>query len=387
MRLSFKVALRFLSSSKAQTFLIALGIGIGISVQIFIGALIEGLQVSLIDATIGSASHLTLANPEKNESVKDTPNLLKNLIPNENGIKVVSENLTQGGFIKLDDDFTQVLIRGFDIKKANEIYKFSDALRPKSILPKGNEVLIGKVIADDNKIVIGDTITLASPQGNTVAVLVSGVFDLKVDAINSSWVIGDLTLVRELFKYEASEVTSIEMQVFEPFEVETTALALEQNPLLSPYKLSTWKEANAQLLSGLMGQSTSSYMIQVFVIISVVLGIASVLAITVLQKSRQLGILKAMGITNFNASLVFLFQGLLLGVLGGFLGLLIGIGLLYAFQTFALNPDGTPVVPVIINWRFMTFSGLLAVFACTLAAIIPARKSKKLSPIEVIRNG
>jgi lipoprotein-releasing system permease protein len=128
-------------------------------------------------------------------------------------------------------------------------------------------------------------------------------------------------------------------------------------------------------------------MIQVFVIISVVLGIASVLAISVVQKSRQIGILKAMGIKDSTSSLIFLLQGFMLGVFGGVLGILLGFGLLYSFTSFALNPDGTPVVPILINVNFIGFSALVAITASTLAALIPARRSSKLNPIEVIKNG
>ena len=144
---------------------------------------------------------------------------------------------------------------------------------------------------------------------------------------------------------------------------------------------------NEQLLSGLNGQSVSSYMIQVFVLISVILGIASVLAITVLQKSKQIGILKAMGLKDRKASQIFLFQGLMLGVAGALLGIALGIGLILMFTKFALNPDGTPVVPVSLDYQFILFSGLIAVLSASVASLIPARKSSKLSPIEVIRNG
>jgi lipoprotein-releasing system permease protein len=82
-----------------------------------------------------------------------------------------------------------------------------------------------------------------------------------------------------------------------------------------------------------------------------------------------------------------LFQGVLLGIFGGILGILLGIGLLYSFQTFALNPDGTPVVPVLINPMFMLFSSFVAISASTLAALIPARRSSRLDPMEVIKNG
>lgn len=98
------------------------------------------------------------------------------------------------------------------------------------------------------------------------------------------------------------------------------------------------------MLSGLAGQSASSYMIQVFVLLSVLLGISSVLAVSVVQKSKQIGILKAMGIKDKTASLIFLFQGLLLGIIGSVLGTVLGISLTYVFSNFVTNADGTPLV-------------------------------------------
>ena len=128
-------------------------------------------------------------------------------------------------------------------------------------------------------------------------------------------------------------------------------------------------------------------MIQVFVLISVVLGIASVLAITVLQKSRQIGILKAMGIPDNTASLIFLFQGLILGVYGAIMGVLFGLALILSFTTFARNPDGTALIAIRYDIPFILFSASIAILSALIASFIPAARSKKLSPIEVIRNG
>jgi len=159
-----------------------------------------------------------------------------------------------------------------------------------------------------------------------------------------------------------------------------------ESMMIGNYTTTNWIEQNAELLSGLQGQSTSSLMIQVFVMVSVVLGISSVLAITVLQKSKQIGILKAMGIKDKDASLVFLFEGFLLGIFGAIMGVLFGLGLTAMFTTFALNADGTPVVPLSIDYGFIALSALIALAASTFASLIPARRSSKLSVIEVIRN-
>jgi lipoprotein-releasing system permease protein len=213
---------------------------------------------------------------------------------------------------------------------------------------------------------------------------VTGIFDLQVASLNNSWVLTNLATAQSLFTYD-QQITGVEMQVADVFTADTTAAAI-QDSLSQELKVDNWKDQNAALLSGLNGQSVSSYMIQLFVMVSVLLGIASVLAITVVQKSKQIGILKAMGIRDQASSQIFLFQGLLLGIAGAILGILLGLGLAYSFTKFALKPDGSPVVPLFIDPAFIALSAGFAIVVSTLASLIPAGKSSKLNPIEVIRN-
>lgn len=393
MRLSFKIALRFLSSSKGQTLLIALGIAIGVSVQIFIGSLIEGLQISLLDTTIGNASHITVNAAEKNTPVDDYQTIASKVEASYPEVTFLSPTITQGAFIQIDDKTNSIVFRGFNRSQAENIYEFSEALLEGGRLPNVtaegeiSEVAIGYKIAEDFGLSIGDTLQMITPKGQIAEAVITGLLDLKVAAINQSWVIGTLESAAALFELQDTQVTSIEMQIEEPFDADILSDKMKADISNDAIVFDNWKAQNEQLLSGLSGQSTSSLMIQIFVIISVVLGIASVLAITVLQKSRQLGILKAMGITDRLSSQIFLFEGFLLGIFGAILGIALGYGLLFSFSKFALKPDGTPVVPIYINYQFMLLSGAIAITASTLAAIIPAFKSKKLSPIEVIKNG
>jgi lipoprotein-releasing system permease protein len=182
-------------------------------------------------------------------------------------------------------------------------------------------------------------------------------------------------------------VTRIESQVSNVFKADAVASEITLSLQNDKVKVTNWKAENAQLLTALNSQGSSSYMIQGFVLVSVVIGIASVLAITVVQKSRQIGILKAMGMRDRDASLVFLIQGLAFGLAGAILGAVAGISLLVMFLEFAKNPDGTPVINIFIDYTFVALSGLVAIVSSIVASMLPARKSARLDPIEVIRNG
>lgn len=384
MRLAFKIAKQFLKNNKGQTVLILLGITIGISVQIFIGSLIDGLQLSLVDKTIGSSSHITISPSGRDNFFEDKDDIYS-MLRVDNRFTQVSSSFDAAGFLLYDEETYSLLNRGFDFQDANGIYKFDERIID-GRLPNGErEVALGIDLVEELGLNIGDELDFIIPEISLENVTLVGVFDLRIASLNRSWMITEISSAQKLFQREG-QISSIETQVENVFDADIIAEDLSMS-LSNSLQVDNWKAQNEELLSGLTGQSASSYMIQVFVLLAVLLGISSVLAISVVQKSRQLGILKAMGIKNKTASQIFLFQGLILGIFGGILGTGLGIGLTYVFSVFVTNPDGTPLVPFYLDYGFVVFSVAIAIIAAMVAAFIPARKSSKLNPIEVIRNG
>lgn len=389
MKLSFQIAVRFLRSSLAQTLIIILGIGVGVSVQIFIGSLIYGLQNSLIETTIGNSSHITITSESKDKTITDYEDIIKASKASDARVTEASPVFDAAALLEQDGESQSLLIRGFVFEQAEGIYKVSDYLTEGTLPDEDNEVLLGIIAKEDFDLSTGDTITLITPDRRTIECKICGFIDYKVSQINKSWCVTTLKTAQNIFE-AGDEVSSIEFQVNDNSIFDADVIAgIMSDAVTSDSELSytNWKEQNGQLLSGLQGQSISSLMIQVFVMISVSLGIASVLAITVMQKSRQVGILKAMGIQNTTSSFIFLFEGLILGIFGAVAGVLLGLGLTFAFTKFAVKPDGTPVVALLIDPQFIVISGAIAVGACIVASLIPARKSSALNPIDIIRNG
>lgn len=385
MRLSFDIALRFLKSGKAQTLLIVLGISVGVAVQIFIGSLIQGLQISLIDTTIGSSSHITVKSNDEQKIIENWERAVYEAQISSTQIINVSPAIDGPASIDYENDAASVVVRGFILEDADKIYKFNVNLYEGNLPNNKYEAIIGKELAVKTDTNINDNITLISTNGSVFRVKVTGFFDLKVSSVNDSWVVTDLETAGDILSVDG--ITSVEMQVNEVFSADEISKQVMYNLSNEKLRVDNWKDLNQSLLSGLNGQSVSSYMIQVFVLVSVLLGISSVLAISVVQRSKQIGILKAMGIKDKDASYIFVFQGLMLGVLGAVLGIILGIGLLVMFTKFAVNPDGTPVVPIFISYGFIALSGLFAVITASTSSLIPARLTSRLNPIEVIRNG
>lgn len=380
MKLAFSIAKRFLTYSKGQSILIILGIAIGVSVQIFIGLLITGLQDDLINTTVGSSPHINIIASE--DDLFEYTSSLKSEVESIEQATAVGVFADNPAFLVSDDKSSSVLIRGYQ-QDAPKIYKLDERLVEGRLPQQSNEIVLGTTLAQEYNVSVNETVSIQTVTNKVEEFDVVGIFDLRVTSLNNSWMFTTLTSSQELFELNDS-ITTIEIQIEDVFEADVIANGLNTS---SDVVVENWKDKNADLLSGLNGQSVSSIMIQVFVLIAVILGIASVLAITVLQKSRQIGILKAMGIQNNQASFIFLFQGLLLGLIGAVVGVILGIALIVMFTTFATNPDGTALIPIKYDVGFIGFSASIAIVSALLASLIPARKSSKLSPIEVIRNG
>ena len=379
--LPLQISYRFLRSSLGQTIMIVLGISVGVSVQVFIGSLIGGLQDSLVQTTIGNSSQITIV---REDNISDYQMLRDDIIAIE-GIESVSYALDAPGTIILDDVSKPILLRGLDLELSEDIYELQEKL-VEGVFPSAlNEILIGKDLYEELSLSLGDTMTLEIPLVGSDTMTVVGVYDFNVSQINNLWIISALDTAQSVLELPG-QVSKIEMQVDDVFMADSTATVISEE-IGTEYEVSNWIDQNQELLSGLQAQGSSSIMIQVFVTISVVLGISSVLAITVIQKSKQIGILKAMGVKDKTASLIFLSQGFLLGILGAIGGVLLGLLLTYAFSTFALGPNGEPVVPLLIKPSFIMLSAVIAIISSSVASIIPARRSSKLSIIEVIKNG
>lgn len=388
MGFSFSVASRFLKSSKSQTLFIILGIAIGVSVQVFVGTLISSLQQSLIDRTIGSAPHITISTNNTSGQIEDWEPIIEE-VDKVQGIKHVSIAVEKQLFIVNFSKTVVSLMRGLDLDQADLIYNYKKTIYEGAVPDAVNETLIGKELQIEYNLKVGDTLEMVTgeePFDQSFNVTIAGFYDLGVASLNRLWMITSNQTVREMFN-TGTNVTSIEIQVEDVFAADVIAAELDAAIVDDEIRITNWKAENESLLSGLDGQTISSVMIQVFVLVSVVIGISSVLAITVMQKSKQIGILKAMGITDQKASMIFLSQGFLLGLGGALIGVLLGVGLMEAFVTFAVDSKGNPIIDLYYDYGFIGLSAVIALVASMAASLIPARKSSKLDVIEVIRNG
>ena len=381
--LSFKMAIRFLVYGRTQTILIVIGIAVAISIQVFVGLLINSLQRTLVDRTIGNTSQITITSATDSSTIRSWQDTISD-IEKMGIVRAISASASVNAFVQDENRSLPILVRGFNFAAADSILNISDAIYEGSIYRSRREVLVGKDLREELEVNLGDRLVVITPSGSTNTLTISGFYDLGVSSINKTWVITYLETVQKIFDL-GDRVTSIEMKVDDVFQADVMANEIQQKLDNEDIKIENWKEQNQELLSGLEGQETSSTIIQVVIILSVIIAISSVLALSVLQKSREIGILKAMGIKDRAASLIFIYQGFLLDLVGSVAGVALGLGLIYAFINFTTSPDGAQLVDLYIGYDFILRSWLIALLASTLAGVIPARKSLTLNPIDVIK--
>ena len=387
MSISLKIAARFLKSNKLQTILIALGIALGVTVQIFLGLLIKNVNSNMIQTTVGNSSQVTVVSSKSSSNTFDNYDAIINKIKSEypNKVTEVTGVLDNPALISVDKINSSVLVRGMNFDKGQNIYGVKKDLTNGTLPMNKDEVAIGNGIAKKFNLKVGDSMTLQTSKGPK-KVKVSGILNLNVGQLNDTWVVTDLNYAQAMFN-ESGKVNSIEMKLStnEIFNANIIADGISKN-LGKDLKVTNWKAENASLLGALSGQNSSSMTIQVFIMISVIMSIASVLAISVLQKSKQIGILKAMGIKNSDSAKIFIYQGSILGVIGAIVGGGLGVGVFELFANFVKTPTGTPVITNNLDITFVIISMIIAFIAATVAAIFAATKSLKLDPMEIIRD-
>ena len=400
------VAFRYMRDAKGQTALILAAVAVGVSVIVFLSALIGGLQESLIDKTLGSQPHITVRVPREEprplveptpamaiaRQVEESPQRLRSIdqwpmvmagVERVPGVTAASPSITGAGFAVRSEAKSPIVVRGIEPERFLAIIDVRKHLIAGRFEVDGGDVVIGSKLASDLGVGLGDKIRVSSTEGGDDIVTIRGIFTLGNQAVDGTWVLTSLRHAQALYALPGG-VTTIELKVADVFEAEHVAGEVRGRTGLVA---DSWMTINAELLAGLSAQSSSKSMIQFFVIVAVALGIASVLIVSVVQKSREIGILRAVGTPSRRILLVFLIQGGVLGLVGSVMGSALGALLSTLFETVVRDPSGAPKFPVHLDISLFAFATALATGVGLLSATIPARRAARLDPATAIRNG
>lgn len=397
------LATRFLREGLLQTLFIISGVALGVSVIVFMSALLTGLQGSIFKTLLDYQAQIVISPPD------EAPRILRSAAGTElatlvqpraqrprsidqwqkvrdvtlaiPGVLVVAPVVDGAAFILRGDANTGVAMRGIE----PESYLRLIALREKIISGKADvgstDIVIGSKLATDLGVSTGDKLTLQAASGVSTVLFVSGIFDFGNQGQNTGTVYVALRTAQSLLALPGS-VTSLQLKVAAPFDAEALAQQIEAQPDI---KVESWIKTNAEFFKALSGQTMSFFVIRLFVGLTAALGIASVLVVSVVQKSKEIGILRATGTTRGQILGVFLLQGGILGLLGSLFGSIMGWLFLIAWRGFAVNDEGVPFFTLEAGPMLYLVVAAGATLVGTLSALFPAQRAARLDPAVAIR--
>ncbi|MGL5982672.1 MAG: ABC transporter permease [Cetobacterium sp.] len=395
MRYEIKIAYNFLMKSKWQTLFLLSAIATGVAVQVFISSLIVSLQKNIINTVLGNVSHVTIEDGDiRKKLIEDNKiynygnfskelNKISNyepLIKNieiDQRVKNVVPTIEGNALYERQGKTVALQIVGLDLDEGDSIFNIKNKVYDGENKVESNKVLIGKRIAEDFNLSPNEIMNITLSNGITEKFIVNGIFDSENQFSNNGLVYMDVLKAQRIFD-KKGYINKISIQLNNIFLGDSYAQDLETN--YPELKATSWMKDGKQLLNALKSQTMSTLVIQVVILLSTTLSIASILYITVVQKTKEIGILKAIGASDSSVAYIFLIQGAFVGFLGAILGCLFGTFLVYIFQVGA-KPSFKIDVKMLLILRILfssTISGILA-------AYIPARKSMRLNPMEVIK--
>ena len=392
------IAISFLREGRAQSFMITVGVAIGVAVIVFITALIQGLQFNTIERTLGTQAHIRLLAPEEiNHVLPPSAGTLQLLLEDKRAqrlrsinnwqqiratldqlplLTAVSPVVSGPAFARRGEALESVTLVGIELDRYKQIIPLDDSLMSGQLRIGANDAVIGSELAKDLGVQVGSKLRLKTGQENSATVNITGIFELGVRELDAGYVYLDVKQAQSLLDLPGG-VTAIDLTVSDIFAAQKIA---EQVGRLTSLKAESWIKTNIRLMNALSAQSLSTNIIIIFVGISVVFAIASVLSVSVVQRTREIGILRAMGATRQQILRIFLIQGAVFGLLGSMLGSVASYALVWVFNTFGPGFFYIPVPAILL-----LIALLLATVSGVVAAVVPSRRAALLDPVVAIR--
>jgi lipoprotein-releasing system permease protein len=245
----------------------------------------------------------------------------------------------------------------------------------------GNDMLIGKDLADTLGVKVGDKLPVETAIGGSANLTIRGIYDLGNKGVNQRNVYVSLSTAQGLLNMIGG-ISSIDLTLRDPYAADVVANLIAGSVNV---EADSWIQTNAQFFTAIRSQNISSAVIRISVAISVALGIASVLVVSVVQRSKEIGILRAMGASQGQMMRVFLAQGGIVGMIGSIFGSALARAILALWLALARNPDGTALFAIEIPGSLYVLATLLATVSGVVAAMVPALRASRLDPVEAIR--
>jgi len=399
------IALRYLLAQRHQasisrvSLFSTIGVAVGVAALVVALGLMTGLQGELRSRILGSTAHIYVWKPKGGftEYQKDVDRLLA--IPDVEG---AGPAIVGKAIISAAGDPAFISIKGVDPALEGHVTEIERTMvqGKLSSLSAGDDerpcILLGRDLAEKLGVHVGDQVTLMPPVGVTSpfgvfprqpVVKVCGIFALGLYEFDSEYGFVSLDFAKRLFKKDAPDV--IQLKVKDIYEASDIAKSIPER-LGADYIGEDWSELNRSLFSALwLEKMAISTTIGLIVFVGA-LNIISSLILLVRQKSRDIAILKTMGTSSGRVMVIFMLQGLVIGVIGTAIGGSLGLALCWVLDRYKLiqipmdvyQVSHVPFVVLPLDFAIVAFASIAI---CFLATIYPSRQASRLDPIQALR--
>jgi lipoprotein-releasing system permease protein len=413
MRLPFEISvgLRYIKAKRKQALISVissfsvLGVMLGVMTLIIVLGVMNGFERDLKDKILGTVSHVVVMS-HSSRVLTEWPRL-SNRIKIFDGVVATTPYIYGQAMLSTRGKVRGVVVRGIDVETAGNVISLSKYLRDadcdaslddlKSASDDAAGIIIGKELASMNSLRLGDVVQLISPQGKRTPIgaiprvqnfKIVGVFKSGMYEFDANLVYMELSQAQKFFEM-GDGVTGIEVKLLDIY----TAPKLAERIVASlghPFWTRTWREMYGNLFSALKLEKLAMFVILTFIVLVAAFNIVISLIMLVIEKSRDIAILKALGATSDSIMRIFVVQGMLVGVVGTALGAIGGVAggaLLARYPIVELPSDIYTIdrLPVAIETYDVLIICVVALTICFLATLYPSLRAARLQPVEALR--
>ncbi|MBA2123835.1 hypothetical protein B9J78_02700 [bacterium Unc6] len=391
MRYEYWISYRYLKAKRLEKFVSLIsvfsifGVAIGVMALIVVIGVMRGFSTELKRKIIGMNASIVV---EKQGGIEDYEKILEK-IKTIKDVKAASPYIIGQAMVRSKNKVLGCILKGINIDTEIEVTKIKDYLKHGTLYLSSWNVIIGEQMASVLGVTVGDHITIISPaDGSEYDVKVRGIFSSGMYEYDIGIMFIDIKDAQEFF-ITGNTVSGISIKVGDIYRAGKVKTEIEHR-LGFPYYARTWIESNKALFSALRLERITMFIILTLMIVVACFGILSTLIMTVMEKVRDIGILKAIGAANASIKLIFTSYGLFIGTIGTALGSLSGIGMCLLIKTtniIKLPGDIYYFEKLPVQ---MTFQDIFLIIVCALmisflATLYPAHQAARLNPVETLR--
>lgn len=406
-----KISWTHLTSKIRQLIVAVLSVTFGISMYIFMNSFMNGVNGAQTDITFTTMAHIRVYNDlggapavlvpsgSSGDTIRDVSNArhisytdgIRNaaeviqVLQQEREIVAITEQVNQNVFFRNGVTKVNATLSGIDVANEVQLFNTGQYMTGGDLAEldrRSDAVVLGTGLADKLSVSMGDNVTLSTSDGVTKVLKVTGLMQTGTGSVDKSRALISINTARQLLSKNKSYATEVLANIRDYNKAKEVAAAIRPD---IRYKTEAWQEGNGQLESANTLRDIIAIAVSLTILIVAGFGIYNIMNMTVNEKMREIAILKAMGFDGRDIVHIFLVQSIIIGLIGGFVGLLLGfaISAIVDHIPFKIASfDTLPISYLPADYIMAMVFGLLITFV---AGYLPARKASKVDPVEILR--